>query len=796
METAAAIIGIARVTTTVSLQARRLCELWKDAPRDIYHLCDELETAKTFFGTLQSGIIDSPLTDDPSRAVLRQELNVLLRRANSILGSLEPILARLVSGGNDSPGAPDAGGRSGLVLTLAKRRKFLWLRRVNKVTKLRGMLRRTTDDIGQYLILLNIQVSMTLMNGKTILEDSASSTAIDQAADVDQLSREEACVERAVELARLDVENKLLTMASKVDRLEKDLHEVRAGTALTGLAGRLPTSSALSDTGDPWPGALSRTIHHLPMPSSSPCGRGCRCQCHSAKSRSYVRWEFSGLQHALGSISITFLGSRESTRTPEVTCTDTGCHDSQRYAWKIRYSFPRWLARSVVSACFSWHPDTPELLIRVHQVLSPGNASYYQTIFGRIVNRDDEGLKATIAGRPSSVSDIWAGSRGASMYESPLHRAVDFQNISTVQILIQAGADISQEDHSGVTPVWRAFKHFLVRGSTTARQIIAEMGSLSSFCEEADFTNLHRVLLGVLPISLATALANPSMKAQINDKDSVLQTTALQIAAARGTIDDVQALLAAGAEVNAADKGGFTPLLWACIGGRKDVARLLLEAGASVSCSTAQGTGVLHAAVFLEYCPTLIDMLLDQGVDIDAVNMVGDTALAITTQNPDQRPIRPLRHLIARGAMLDTRDRGGDTPLLNAVRYCCSPEVVETLVTCGADYTTINNNGESILHYLARFGHREAMRVFSKARMRGLVREMKDTEGKTPLEALYTRKDFSQELEVAFQQVLSSLDNSSTPVNDNTAEESEDNDEEESFHDALESMHGTEYLGR
>jgi len=54
---------------------------------------------------LQTGTIDSPLTDDPSRVAIRQELNFLLLRSNSILARLEPILAKLVCGGNDYPGA-------------------------------------------------------------------------------------------------------------------------------------------------------------------------------------------------------------------------------------------------------------------------------------------------------------------------------------------------------------------------------------------------------------------------------------------------------------------------------------------------------------------------------------------------------------------------------------------------------------------------------------------------------------------------------------------------------------------
>jgi len=49
MELALAIAGIAYVITKVTLEIQKLCNLWKDVPRDVYYLRDELETAEAFF---------------------------------------------------------------------------------------------------------------------------------------------------------------------------------------------------------------------------------------------------------------------------------------------------------------------------------------------------------------------------------------------------------------------------------------------------------------------------------------------------------------------------------------------------------------------------------------------------------------------------------------------------------------------------------------------------------------------------------------------------------------------------
>lgn len=55
---------------------------------------------------------------------------------------------------------------------------------------------------------------------------------------------------------------------------------------------------------------------------------------------------------------------------------------------------------------------------------------------------------------------------------------------------------------------------------------------------------------------------------------------ALRAAASRGDVEAVRSLLAAGADVNAANEYGATPLILASMRGRTDVARVLLEAGA------------------------------------------------------------------------------------------------------------------------------------------------------------------------------------------------------------------------
>ena len=57
----------------------------------------------------------------------------------------------------------------------------------------------------------------------------------------------------------------------------------------------------------------------------------------------------------------------------------------------------------------------------------------------------------------------------------------------------------------------------------------------------------------------------------------------------KGNVEAIKQHLAAGTDVNAKDKDGFTPLIQAVQRGQKEVAKLLIEKGADVNAKTAKG---------------------------------------------------------------------------------------------------------------------------------------------------------------------------------------------------------------
>lgn len=176
----------------------------------------------------------------------------------------------------------------------------------------------------------------------------------------------------------------------------------------------------------------------------------------------------------------------------------------------------------------------------------------------------------------------------------------------------------------------------------------------------------------------------------------------MMMAAARGRLSTVHALLAAGASVDTAGNKLRTPLIQATIGGHLPVVEALLAAGgADVRFrSVFDRRAAVHYAAEQGYAE-IVSALLVGGAYKDPIGRGGVSPLSLATMNGH---LTVVEILLAFGADLEVRNTAGETPLHVAAKGV-HEGILATLLCAGAHKNALDNHGMSPLTCAAKEGH-------------------------------------------------------------------------------------------
>ena len=212
---------------------------------------------------------------------------------------------------------------------------------------------------------------------------------------------------------------------------------------------------------------------------------------------------------------------------------------------------------------------------------------------------------------------------------------------------------------------------------------------------------------------LLTAGASP------NTRGGEFEETPLHVAAESGFEGMATALLAKGADKDALDRYGHSPLLLAIERSRVSarcfalgaasymsteeshaaVVDSLLAAGANVEFRDLEDRTALLVAAEGRHVEALL-AVLRHGADANAAGFGGYAALHIVVDGCDLGP-GPVDALIEAGANIELRNWDGLTPLGYATG-CSSHEAMSALLERGANINVRDNEGNTLLHVACR----------------------------------------------------------------------------------------------
>jgi ankyrin repeat protein len=234
------------------------------------------------------------------------------------------------------------------------------------------------------------------------------------------------------------------------------------------------------------------------------------------------------------------------------------------------------------------------------------------------------------------------------------------------------------------------------------------------------------------------------------------QDNALIEAARKGRLPEVQALLAKGARVNARDPSGFTPLMWAANFGHLPVVQALLTKGADVNAKDNYGILNAFKCADMNGHPQVAKFLKDKGAQGETEGkLLVDERGNVTRENKGTQAgpkvgggpaggsnldnalidaatkgdLAAVQALLAKGANVNARAAGGETPLIMAA-VNGRLSVVHALLDKGADVNAGDNHGTTALMDAAEYGQ---LQVVQALLARGADVNAKNKRGETVL---------------------------------------------------------------
>lgn len=264
--------------------------------------------------------------------------------------------------------------------------------------------------------------------------------------------------------------------------------------------------------------------------------------------------------------------------------------------------------------------------------------------------------------------------------KTPLIIAVGNSYIDTAKILIENGANINAVDIEG----WSALSYAVNNGDIEIAKLLLE-----------NKAKIKDELLIAIKSPIVESSIN-MMKLLIDNKANINYTdengfNPLNIAIESGDMELTKFLITNGANVNSLMQDGVSLIGYAIAQNNMDLLQILIENGANVNNTNGNSwTDTPLKTASRLGLDNVVRILLTRNVDINAVDMNGNTALHTAALNSQ---LSVVKLLLEKNPSLDIQNKVGNTALHLAV-ISGNIDIVGELALKGANTRIRNNDGK------------------------------------------------------------------------------------------------------
>jgi quinoprotein dehydrogenase-associated probable ABC transporter substrate-binding protein len=341
------------------------------------------------------------------------------------------------------------------------------------------------------------------------------------------------------------------------------------------------------------------------------------------------------------------------------------------------------------------------------------------------------------------VAAVWGPMAG--YYQKVLHASLVLVPTNLMHSEVPTEFDMTLAVARNRPDVKAAIETALAQRKVEIKQILVDFGVPLVQCDECVVSGDLPSHGSYEPLKLeeqATSESARTIGAQMANLEKRLAQGAdpdseLNDAIVASDVERTRYLLERGAQINAYDDLGYSPLINAIRFGFVPGATHLIERSADLDLADRSGWTPLMWAVWIDN-PAMVRLLIDRGARLDTADRDGLTALAIAAQNAKARVIPALldggadvnafltegrysplmlaslsgstsvaKSLIEHGADVNASNSGGVTALMIAAAGN-HPAIAELLLASGADATARSQDGRTALS-ISRANHHEAV---------------------------------------------------------------------------------------